>query len=284
VKLQAERSGGAVTLHAGTNAMADLMTKSDLAFGAAGSSSWERCSMGLPSVLLVVADNQKEIAERLEEASACISLGSINKIADGRIAEILSGLARSPRRLAEMARSAGVICDGRGAYRAAMLLAPEVAREGKPVWLRPATPEDSDLLYGWQCEPATRKFMRNPAVPPLRDHQQWFLSRLSDLDCLFNIIVCDDIPSGSLRLDRTDAGAFEISIVIGSAFQGQGIALAALALAGRLVPEAALEAEVIAGNIRSEALFTRAGFLPEGYGLRRLPALSNRAAAETSLA
>ena len=282
MKRQAQNSAGAITVHAGTNAMANLMTKADLAIGAAGSTSWERCCVGLPSLMLVVADNQKEIAERLDAAQAAISLGTIEELSDGRIAELLRGLAQAPAKLLEMTRFAAAICDGRGVQRAAMHLKPETARDGKPVWLLPATPDDCDLVHRWQSEPEARKFMKNPAVPPLDEHRQWFLARLGDPNCLFCIVVCDGIASGSLRLDRTDTGSFEISIVIGSAFQGQGIAVAALALARRLVPEAGLEAEVIAGNIRSEALFTRAGFSPKGYGLRRLPALRDAGAAAVS--
>ena len=49
--------------------MAELMCGSDLAIGAAGSTSWERCCLGLPSIIMVTADNQKLIASNLAGAS-----------------------------------------------------------------------------------------------------------------------------------------------------------------------------------------------------------------------
>lgn len=49
----------------GVENMAELMAKSDLVIGAAGSSSWERCCLGVPSIALVIADNQKTIARQL---------------------------------------------------------------------------------------------------------------------------------------------------------------------------------------------------------------------------
>ncbi|WP_209316462.1 UDP-2,4-diacetamido-2,4,6-trideoxy-beta-L-altropyranose hydrolase [Halomonas salinarum] len=58
--------------------MARRMAEADLAIGAAGSTSWERCCLGLPTLMLVLAENQLLIAQRLHEAGAALSLGSID--------------------------------------------------------------------------------------------------------------------------------------------------------------------------------------------------------------
>jgi UDP-2,4-diacetamido-2,4,6-trideoxy-beta-L-altropyranose hydrolase len=58
--------------------MAQLMADSDLAIGAAGSTSWERCCLGLPTLMVVLADNQRGIASGLERAGAAIALGLNN--------------------------------------------------------------------------------------------------------------------------------------------------------------------------------------------------------------
>jgi UDP-2,4-diacetamido-2,4,6-trideoxy-beta-L-altropyranose hydrolase len=52
--------------------MAKLMAESDLAIGAAGTSSWERCCLGLPTILMILADNQREIAKVLIDRGAAI--------------------------------------------------------------------------------------------------------------------------------------------------------------------------------------------------------------------
>jgi len=49
-----------------TNNMAELMLDADLAIGAGGSTSWERCCLGLPTLLYITADNQRKIAVELE--------------------------------------------------------------------------------------------------------------------------------------------------------------------------------------------------------------------------
>ena len=58
--------------------MAKIMSDSGLAIGAAGSTSWERCCLGLPTLLVVLADNQRRIASGLESAGVAIALGLHN--------------------------------------------------------------------------------------------------------------------------------------------------------------------------------------------------------------
>ncbi len=57
------------------NNMAELMTESDLIISAAGSSSWERCCLGVPGLTVVIADNQQDIAVSLENVNASLNIG-----------------------------------------------------------------------------------------------------------------------------------------------------------------------------------------------------------------
>jgi len=52
------------------NNMAELMLNADLSIGAGGSTSWERCTLGLPTLLFITADNQKDVAKNLEKVGA----------------------------------------------------------------------------------------------------------------------------------------------------------------------------------------------------------------------
>ncbi|WP_420547768.1 UDP-2,4-diacetamido-2,4,6-trideoxy-beta-L-altropyranose hydrolase [Curvivirga sp.] len=56
-----------IHLHVNCEYMEELYAKADLCVGAAGSSSWERCSLGLPTVSVIVAKNQEKIAHFLAE-------------------------------------------------------------------------------------------------------------------------------------------------------------------------------------------------------------------------
>lgn len=89
-----------------------LMAESDLAIGAAGGSSWERCCLGLPAAIFVLADNQKSIASALE-AAMVVKLLKIEKIKDDLSAFIIA-INRSPSVLTQMSNFAADITCGRG--------------------------------------------------------------------------------------------------------------------------------------------------------------------------
>ena len=96
--------------------MASLMGGSDLAIGAAGSTSWERCCLGLPSIVVVIAENQRLVAEKLAGAKAAACLSETAAIADG-LPVLFGQLAANPDILREMASRAAAICDGDGVAR-----------------------------------------------------------------------------------------------------------------------------------------------------------------------
>ena len=77
-----------VTLHVQTDRMAELICAADLAIGASGSSTWERCSLGLPTLALVLADNQREAAGELGEAGIIVNLGESDITAQKLAAEV----------------------------------------------------------------------------------------------------------------------------------------------------------------------------------------------------
>ena len=61
------------------NNMAQLMAESDLVIGAAGSTSWERCCLGVPTLMMTLSENQRGIASALKRAGAAVSLEMQNE-------------------------------------------------------------------------------------------------------------------------------------------------------------------------------------------------------------
>jgi UDP-2,4-diacetamido-2,4,6-trideoxy-beta-L-altropyranose hydrolase len=100
-------------VHVGVNNMAKLMAVSDLAIGAAGATSWERCCLGLPSVMVVSAENQRLIADSLSDAGAAITTG-IEDVTDA-----VNFLFREENRgkLYQLSAASSLICDGLGVAR-----------------------------------------------------------------------------------------------------------------------------------------------------------------------
>lgn len=266
VKSHAREMGRRVTVHTGVEDMAALMARADLAIGAAGITSWERCCLGLPSVLVVTADNQRRVAEALEREGAAVSLGWHSAVGPERIAGAVMELDRDSARRARMGAKAAALCDGRGARRVGMEILPnQTARDGRPVRLRPATMADAEVMLRWQCDPRTRRYARNPAPPAAEEHQRWLADRLAESGCLFNLILHGDAPAGVLRLDRVQgsgdgAEAYEVSILVAPEHCRLGIAKGALSLARRLLPGVELQAYVMPDNAASRTLFRKAGY------------------------
>lgn len=113
VRLQAEQMLSPTEVLVGVSNMGQLMGDSDLAIGAAGTTSWERCCLGLPTVMVVLADNQREVAQGLEQAGAVYVLQSSQQILE-RLPTLLAFLVSSPAQRAAMSQSAARIADGSG--------------------------------------------------------------------------------------------------------------------------------------------------------------------------
>ena len=94
----------------GVTNMAELMADSDLAIGAAGSTSWERCCLGLPSITVVLAENQKYIAKQLSKSGACVAIDR-NDLPTA-IEKVLG-----TEKLRDLSLRSSVICDGKGVHR-----------------------------------------------------------------------------------------------------------------------------------------------------------------------
>lgn len=93
--------------------MAQIMSESDLCIGAAGSTSWERCCLGLPTITFTIADNQIEIAEQLSQKKVAIYSNLDNLIIGFERFFDVSGkeLQRS------LSANSSEICDGLGVPR-----------------------------------------------------------------------------------------------------------------------------------------------------------------------
>lgn len=109
----------AVTLHVDTADMAGLIARADLCVGAGGSSVWERACLGLPTVTLILADNQRDMAMKLDAAGATLALDARWPGLERRLADAVERLAGDERLRARLSATSAALCDGKGAERAA---------------------------------------------------------------------------------------------------------------------------------------------------------------------
>ncbi len=112
--------------------MAALMVTVDIAISAAGSTAWELAFMGVPAVLLVMANNQEQVARTMRHAGAAIVLGRGAAVVEERLGDAVRALVGDKARRAEMSRSGKRLVDGFGAERVveAMLQYPALEEAG----------------------------------------------------------------------------------------------------------------------------------------------------------
>lgn len=103
--------------HVQTNRMAELMAAADLAIGAGGSASWERCCLGVPALLVALAENQIEIAKGLGAFGACVYIGTKGTVSTSIMQNAVEELIGNPSRVEKISRQAFSLVDGMGVGR-----------------------------------------------------------------------------------------------------------------------------------------------------------------------
>ena len=68
------------TLHGRLPTLAPLMLEADLAIGAGGATTWERCCLGVPTLVITLAENQRAIASELDKRGVLRWLGHKDEV------------------------------------------------------------------------------------------------------------------------------------------------------------------------------------------------------------
>lgn len=105
-----------VRAHVAPSSLVNLFSSADLALGAGGSTHWERCLLGVPSIVTTVAANQESPTRLLAEVGALLHVGDAKAVTSALLREATRGLIDDPTRVAGMAEAArAVMADHAGA-------------------------------------------------------------------------------------------------------------------------------------------------------------------------
>ncbi len=227
LQTSALRSGQKITVQRDVSNMAELMAAADLAISAAGSTCWELCLLGLPSLLLDVAPNQTALAKELDRTGCAIHVGNQTVSAEN-IAVGLEKLLRSHELRQSLSRRSRELVDGNGTGRVVSVLRTDpLGIEG--LRLRPAQLDDSRSLWEWANDPAVRAASFSSALISWESHVAWFAEKLAQGRSLI-LIAEDDSPTpcGQIRFDVRADGDWEVDVTVAATMRGRG-------LAGRLI-------------------------------------------------
>lgn len=244
-------------LHVQTDRIAELMAAADLAIGAGGSATWERCCLGLPTFSIPTADNQvRQVADAASQG--LLYAPELKEDLTSAIGRHLSALMENGSLRQSMSRNGMATVDGVGILRLIAIMG------CSGVTVRAASREDSKQLFEWRNHPKIRTVSRNREVITWEEHQDWFASVLTDPERLVLIGEREAVPLGVVRFDIQNHEA-EISIYVGPGTEEPGLGRDLLQTAERWLaanrPEIGkVRALVLGNNERSKALFLGSGY------------------------
>lgn len=247
------------TLYSDLPHLADLLAAADLAIGAGGTTTWERMCLGVPSLVVSAAENQRPGAEALAAAGLIRYLGTPVEAGVEQLAAAIEAAISDPAALEAQSLRCELEVDGLGAWRVAEWMYPTGA-DG--LLLREATLSDAALYFNWANDPEVRRQSLRSAAIDWTGHQQWFRSKIgSRLNRLF-VMQAGSLPVGQIRFDLCD-GEARIGFSLDADFRGRGWGRRLVTLGVKQMAEAAgvvFRAEVKRSNPASASVFARLGF------------------------
>lgn len=255
----AAKAQNKIKFHRDISNMAELMAWADVVVSAAGTTCWEICLLGVPAILIDLAENQTPVAQALDREGCAIHLGAAKKISSQKLAAQLEHLLKCQRDRQTMSSRCRTLVDGRGSERVVVALGSGSLR------LRPARENDMRLLWLWANDTAVRAAAFSSAPIRWEDHQAWLTGKLKDPDC--HILIAEDEQGRAIGQFRTDWRSnldADIDLSLSKEFRGVGYGCvlidlgAAHALAERRA--ARLHAFVKPDNLASRRSFELAGF------------------------
>jgi len=195
--------GTRVELIVNASDMLVLMQWADMAVAAGGSTSWELAFTGLPSLFIILAENQEENSRELERQGFGLCFGRHADFDADAFRAAIDRLAGDSALRTEFAARGRDMVDGLGAHRVALRLKGQADLE-----LHPVTEADCELLWEWANDPTTRANSFDSAPIPLEKHKGWCRAKLQDPKCSFWIAANAEFGKiGVVRFDRHDSEA-----------------------------------------------------------------------------
>jgi spore coat polysaccharide biosynthesis predicted glycosyltransferase SpsG/RimJ/RimL family protein N-acetyltransferase len=225
----------------------------------AGSTTWDLAALGVPMIVIPIAENQEPVAAALAEHGVADVVDASRGVSE-LVATVSGLLMDAPRRETMSARGMALI-DGGGAVRVATSLRSDL------VTLRGVVAGDAAMLWEWVNDRATRASAFDPSPIAWTDHTEWLDIRLRDVG---TCMVVGSAPGGDvvgqLRVELEGTTGI-VDVSVSPSHRGQGWAAPLVAAgsrwAARKLASAGLqrlEARVKPENVRSARAFEAADF------------------------
>jgi UDP-2,4-diacetamido-2,4,6-trideoxy-beta-L-altropyranose hydrolase len=208
-------------LHVQVENIAELMAQADLAIGAGGATTWERMAVGLPSIVVTIAENQIPFTKNLDQENCLHWLGRSKAVEVKELREsILDVVAKESINRLQSKKGMDIV-RGDGTLKVSKILTNGILSGS---WtIRKATASDCELYWHWANDTVVRQNAFNSEKIAWKEHQEWFDARLVDLSTILYLVVGNNLgPIGQVRFEQSGQH-FIISYSIGRQFRGLGL-------------------------------------------------------------
>jgi UDP-2,4-diacetamido-2,4,6-trideoxy-beta-L-altropyranose hydrolase len=240
--------------------MSQLMAAADLAVAATGTTCWELCVMGLPTIGLVIADNQAANAKLLGRSGVIKVAGLTGSLDTEKLRSAMLTLSQDATTRRMMSRRSQELIDGFGVDRV-------IARLGAvAIRLRRATSHDAGMIWEWANDPEVRQASFSTESIPWEKHLAWFSGRLADPRCCFYIAedAVRGTPLGQIRFE-VDAKTAIVSVSLPSAARGRGWGPSIIRTAGESFFAESTTTDMILAYVRPDNAGSLAAFAKADY-------------------
>ena len=179
--------------------MAELMAQSDLAIGASGSTTWERCCLGLPSIQIVTAENQKNLAEKLAKENIVRLIEDVKEIS-----KILTEPIDWMKSASSLSKD---VCDGLGSNRVfnsisnSLIFLDGVGEVDLYNYVN-LTEDDRNLVLSMRNHPKVKMWMHNQNEISNEEHVNFIKSLESSIDKRYFLIKNKKTVAGAINFRK----------------------------------------------------------------------------------
>ncbi len=250
-----------VCVHSAVPSLAPFIHEADLSIGAGGGTTWERCCLGLPSLVVTIADNQIPTARELHRRGIIKWLGHHDEVTSEVIGSAFIDFEAAAK-LKDYSNNCKSTVDGLGALRVASAIS---LNSQTRLIAYEAALADEKLLLQWANDPSVRRSAFDSAIIEPESHKKWFDRCLSnpDLTKIYIVFSENGAPIGQVRLNWV-SDCWEIDYSLARFARGNGLGKCLLITAlERFLSEngpAWFKARVKTANVGSTLVFDSLGF------------------------
>ncbi len=245
-----------------SNDMQKVMLESDIAISAAGQTLNELVRMGVPTIMIMVADNQINNVKSYEKSGCCKYAGWWKDASTYKnIVRLINNLKDKELRFNNSV-TAKIIIDGKGSERIIKTIL--FSYFEKNLVLRKAESKDIFYVFNLSNDESVRKNSFNQEKILFKDHEKWFNNKIKDKNSLFLIAQVKNKFVGQLRYDINSKEAV-INLSFNNEVRGKGAGKVAIQKSLKLLKiEKPLVENVVAfvknKNKSSKILFEKSNF------------------------